>query len=244
MRSNDISPANEYTYEGASEPWLFHIDESKKERTVKAGHGRLNIYSHVSRCHRCRTHCHWSTCANAKDCLRESSAVFSGLKWVYARYTCVTLRSMYRGVKLQNVLLTCASRVKPFPYPTDNQKGRRRIDSVKNEIWIERSDQRCKNCDHNEGPSQGHLGFKPITPNQSAIFPEKRRLSYLAFLKSGADVLETNSVRASQGITRIGLWSPSKGVVRPAVYRVRTQTTRTGATTGRAHVIKSSSICR
>lgn len=57
-------------------------------------------------------------------------------------------------------------------------------------------------------------------------------------------LLHDGSTRIRKGTTYNALWSPSKGVVKPAVNSVRTHTASTGAAKGRSQVMRSSKCWR
>ncbi|KXN89444.1 hypothetical protein AN958_05606 [Leucoagaricus sp. SymC.cos] len=56
-------------------------------------------------------------------------------------------------------------------------------------------------------------------------------------MKIGAADHDEKSTSTKKGVTLKKKWSPSKGVVSPAVIKVFTQTASTGATRGSSHVM-------
>ena len=64
--------------------------------------------------------------------------------------------------------------------------------------------------------------------------------THLALVKIPLCVHDAKSTRTRKGATMRKLWSPVNGVVRPAVASVLPHTDKMGATSGKSHVIKSS----
>lgn len=74
---------------------------------------------------------------------------------------------------------------------------------------------------------------------------KKRKSTYLCLWSNTGPPPDMEYVRYMNAITFITKWSPSNGVVKPAVSSVRTHTASTGARMGRHQVISNStcSLC-
>lgn len=133
---------------------------------------------------------------------------------------------------------TPIERANPLHHSPPDRDARR----LKHVVRRPRAQEERNPGEPSESPSRRHAFFSLASQSNTLVrkfYNECNTTHKRAFTYRSASLPPSASTRTRNGATYRKLWSPSKGVVSPAVARVRTQTANTGATSGSSHVMSS-----